>query len=152
MKTLSVIRLMPTTKRSVGEFFELTKAQIMSGNAEPKEIAILLKGMEDVIKALRADKEISDLILDEVEKEGKTVKYQGATLTIKEVGVSYDYAHCNDSTWQTLKRRAEKAISTLKAREKILQAHVKSWADIKSGEVVKPPVKTSTTKVTVTLS
>lgn len=107
--------------------------------------------MEDVIKALRADKDISDLILDEVEKEGKKATYQGATLIIKEVGVKYDYSNCMDSTWETLKNRANKAIERLKTREKILQAHVKSWADIKSGEVVKPPVKTSTTKVTVSL-
>lgn len=152
METVSVLKLMPTSKRELDSFFSQTKNNILAGYTSPLEVAVMLKGMEDVIKKLRTDKEISDLILDEVAREGKETGYMGAKLTIKDVGVGYDYSVCGDSKREELVSKASELLSEIKDREKILLAHKEEWVDAETGEVIQPPLRTATEKVTVTLS
>lgn len=152
MKTISVLRLMPTTRDELDSFFKKTKNNILSGSINQVEIAVILKGMEEVVKKLRTDPEIEEYILDEVSKHGKKCNYGGAELSIKDTGVKYDYSVCNDSRWNDLIIDISNLKDKLKERENTLKSHNEEWVNPETGEEILPPIRTAKEKVIVTLS
>jgi len=141
------------TKSQVIKLFETTKEQIMAGEAEPLKIAIQLKALEDVIKKLRTDPDVQELMLDEALKEGvKTFKVYGAEIHVKETGVKYDYMICNDATLGDLYGQLEVLKKKIKDRETMLKTISKdSPAVSMDGEILNPPLKTSKTGISINL-
>lgn len=152
MNTISLIRQMPSTKKEIESFFLQTKNSILNGNYNILEIAVMLKGMEDIIKKLRTDTDIDNLILDEVSKDGKEASYGGAKLQIRETGVKYDYEVCNDAIYDELKTEIANKAILLKEREDILKAHKSEWVNAETGEIIYPPNKLGKEKIIITLS
>lgn len=150
MTTLSVINVLPSTKAEIKSFVSDAKDRILAGDENPLKIASQLKAFEEVVKELRDDKEIKEATLKAAEKEGKTFQQFGAEFQIKEVGVKYDYSVCDDQEWNDLDRMIKTLSEQKKDREKFLQA-VKGEVFDTNGIQLHPPVKTSTTSVTVTL-
>lgn len=150
MTTLSVINVLPSTKEEVQSFVQDAKDRILAGYENPLKIASQLKAFEEVVKELRDDKDIKEITLKAAEKEGKTFKQFGATFQVKEVGTKYDYSVCDDAEWNDLDEQIKKLTEKKKDREKFLQA-VKGEVFDTNGIQLHPPVKTSTTSVTVTL-
>lgn len=150
MNTISTINLLPSNKAEIKTFVQDAKDRILAGYENPLKIASQLKAFEEVVKELRDDKDIKDVTLKAAQKEGKTFDQFGATFQIKEVGVKYDYSVCDDQEWNDLNAQLERLNEKKKAREKFLQV-IKGEIFDATGIQLRPPVKTSTTSVTVTL-
>jgi hypothetical protein len=150
MTTLSVINILPSNKKEIQTFVQDAKNRILAGYENPLKIAVQLKSFEEVIKELRDDKDIKELILKEAEKEGKSFKQFNAEFNIKEVGVKYDYSVCDDQQWNELDKQITGLIEKRTAREKFLKV-IKGEVYDANGIHLNPPAKKSTTSVTVTL-
>lgn len=153
MTSISVINTMPSNKIEVHRFVKSAKEIILSGNENPLKIAMQLKAMETTIEDLRKDPEIRDAVLKEAAKYGKTFKLYGAEFQTKEAGIKYDYSVCGDSEWIDLNKKMEALKKDIQDREKFLKGITESVevADVKTGEILNPPAKKSTTVVTVEL-
>jgi chromosome segregation ATPase len=150
MTTLSVINVMPSNKAEVKTFVQDAKERILSGNENTLKIAAQLKAMEEVIKELREDKDIREAVLNEYEKTGKTFQMFNSEFQKKETGVKYDFSVCGDTEWEDLNKEIEPIKAKIKERETFLKV-VKNQISTTDGIIINPPVKTSTTTVTVTL-
>lgn len=140
MNTTSVMNLMPSTKKQLSVFVEKTKNEILSGIANPIDIAIQLKAMEDIVKKLRADADIRDLIISEAEKYGKTFETNGAKFSIRQ-SVTYEY---NDSKIDQLKEE-------IKQRQEMLKNLSFEVVDPETGELLTPAIKKSTDSIAIQL-
>ena len=150
LTTTSIINVLPSTKEEVRKFCQDAKERILAGYENPLKIAVQLKGFEEVIKTLREDKDIKAVVLKEALKEEKTFKRFGAELTVKEVGVKYDYSVCDDQEWNELNRQITELEAKKEARETLLKS-IKDDIFDSQGVQLKAPIKTSTTQVTVKL-
>lgn len=149
MNATSALSLFPETKLQVKTFVEKVKAEVLSGEKDPLEFAILFKSLEEVVKELRADGEIRECILDEAVKFGqKTFETRGAKLTIRE-SAQYDYSE--DSKWCDLKSELDNIKARMKVREDMLKSLTGPVADPDTGEIINPAAKKSTTTVSVSL-
>jgi hypothetical protein len=152
--TLSLLSQFPTNKSSRELFIKRTKDMILSGERNPLEFATYLAAMEKIVKELRQDKDIEDATLNELAKHGKkSIELYGAKFTESETGVDYDYSM--NINWNML----SKIVTEAKEKQKQYEDFLKTLegktilVDEKTGETTEcyPPIKTSKTKVTVTL-
>ena len=145
METLSVIRLMPESREQVQYFVEKAVTQILSGEINAAEIAVYLKTMEDVVKGIRENQDVKDMLIDEI---GKKLEVGNATLSVVDVS-KYDYSE--DTTYGKLVSDIGLLNEKRKNREKLLQTLEKEVADPDSGELIKPATKTTSKQLRVTL-
>ena len=139
---------LPLNKVEISTFIARAKKVIMSGNENPLLIAKKLKVMETIVSELRKDKDIDDVMITEAMKyPKKTFEAFDAKFQLKETGVGYLYENCNDKVWDELDYEIQRLTKAKKAREEML----KTGFNAETGEEFKPPLKTSTTKVTISL-
>lgn len=152
IKALSVIADAPITYVEIGNLIHLMKQELMSGDYNPLDVELKLKAMEETIKQLRADEDIRAFVLNEAEKHGKSFEWRGAKMSVREVGVKYDWASSGDSEWAILDAQIKELTEKKKAREKFLQS-IPDGGTVNpdTAEVVYRPAKTSTTSIAVTL-
>lgn len=152
IKALSTIADAPITYVEIGNLIHFMKQELMSGDYNPLDVELKLKAMEETIKQLRSDEEIRTFVLSEAEKYGKSFEWRGAKMSIREVGVKYDYAATGDSEWAILDAQIKELSEKKKAREKFLQSIPEGGTvNPDTAEVVYRPAKTSTTSIAVTL-
>ena len=151
MNAISTITVLPSTKKEQETYIALVKDQILSGYTKPLEIARQLKSFEDVIKALRDDKEIKALFLDEAQKFGAKSFDDGAKFAIQS-RKTYDFSECNDSEWIRLTNVINEAKTALKEREEFLKNIKEPIAMVGDGEVINPPSFTSNEILVITLN
>ncbi len=148
MTPVSVIRLMPESKDQVELFIQGATEQILNGQVDPLEAAIYLKTMEDVLKGIRDNKEIKEMIRFEIIERGGEVNLGNAK--IKNIDRSnWDYSE--DTRWNDFKNQIELLNEHRKNREKMLQILEKEVADPDSGEMIYPAKKTISQYPRVTL-
>ena len=153
IKALSVIADAPITYVEIGNVIHGMKAELLSGDYNPLDVELKLKAIEEITKQLRADEDIRAFVLKEAEKYGKSFEWKGAKMSIREVGVKYDYATTGDSTWAMLDAEEKAIKEQKKAREKFLQAvPPNGTVSPETGELIMPPAKSSTTSIAVTLT
>jgi len=154
-KTSSYITVLPATRSEIFDFVERFRSEMAAGYIEATKVAIQLKAMEELIKTLRADKQIREIIMDEVDKyTEKQFEIQGTTFEKAETGVRYDFSNCGSSKWERLKKEKEKIDNELKEEEdflKKLSFTDNIIADGETGEILNPPVRSSNTYVRITL-
>ena len=137
----------------IGNVIYEMKAELMSGDYNPLDVELKLKAIEEITKQLRADEDIRAFVMKEAEKYGKSFEWRGAKMSIREVGVKYDYASTGDSEWALLDAQIKELSEKKKAREKFLQAiPVTGTVSPETGEMIYPPAKSSTTSIAVTLT
>jgi hypothetical protein len=142
------INVMPSTKKQVTTFVEKYVDEILEGYENPIKVAVQLKAMEEVIKGLRSHQELRELILSEAENYGKNFEECGAKLQIKEAGTKYDYTVCGDSKLNAMYAEMEILKEKIKDREIFLKSiKNESVVDAETGEILLPPLKTSSTTV-----
>jgi hypothetical protein len=155
VRTHPYITGLPTSVSQRITFVEKFTAELEAGYIEPETTAISLKAMEELVKALRANPRIRDIMADAVNKHPeKTFEYQGAKFEKAETGVSYDYTVCQSSVWKRLKEESDKAIQALKNQEEFLKSLAFTEEDVfdnDTGEKLFPPAKSSNTYFKVTL-
>lgn len=135
MNAIAELQRLPENKAQRESFVNACVNEILSGIHNPLNVEILLKNLEETIKAIRANKQVKEAVLLELNKYAeKTIDY-GVAIISKKQSVSYDYS--NDAVWNDLNAK-------IKERETLLKAIKEPLADANSGEMIEPALKKST--------
>lgn len=152
---LSVINLslFETSKSERQNFAEQITNNLLEGLADPLKVHLQVKCMEDLIKQITSNSVYKDLLVNEASKFGKSFEHHNAKFEIKETGVKYDYESCGDPILKDLEDELALLESKIKERQSFLKS-IKGTIEILIGDelvTLYPPVKTSTTSVTINL-
>jgi hypothetical protein len=151
---LSIFRKLPETKKEVSSYKNLIRESVENRDVEPLLFLKQVTALEQLVKSLKQDDLIKDVILEEAEKySAKTFEYIGAKFQIKEVGTRWDFSGCDDTEWEKLDTTIKDLTQKKKERESFLKT-LNSSAEIydEGGVQIKPPSKSSSTQVVITLS
>ena len=162
---LSILSLLNSNKSQRKSFCRQIIEQMENGEADPLQVHVFLKNLEQIFKTLTDEKIGKDFaerykvqLMAAAEKEdGSAFEKYNAAFQIKEAGTKYDYSVCKDLIHEGLRLQKEGIDMQLKEREKFLQAIPESGmviTDEETGETKKiyRPAKSSTTTLSVTLS
>jgi hypothetical protein len=137
---------MPCNKADIQVFIDQAVEKFLSGEYNPVEYAPYLKAMEDIIKGIRENQDVKDFMIYELEKTGG--KMNGVSI----VPVTrYDYS--GDLVWSQLDAKIKELTEQSKYREKLLKPiTVAEFPDpVHEGVIIKPPQKTTSKTIRVTL-
>ncbi len=151
---MGLLRLGASTSVQVDVFSDGIIQAVKEGEISAIEVLIQLKAFEKA--SGRILKEIQEHFVREAEKNPEnSFTFNGNKIEKCEVGTRYDFTKCNDRDWERCATDEQTAGECRKARETFLKALQKPMEvlDKDSGEVVtiRPPVKTSTTSLKVTI-
>ena len=153
LATNNVLSIFATTKETRQQFAQVVIDEMKLGIADPMKIHLQVKCMEDFIKQITSHPDYKDLTLDEAAKYGKSFEMHNAKFEVKEMGVKYDYSACGDPIYNELSQKMAELEKEIKDRQAFLKAVKPGTEILVEDEVVilYPPVKTSTTSITVNL-
>lgn len=157
MRQLIIPRRFPANRVEQAALAEEIVRQVVEGETDPLRVHVQISSMEGMLKQVKESKEYRLCVLDAAEQQNeKTFSLYGAEMRVREVGVKYDYSECGDPVWERLNRKLEEAKTRLREREIFLSCIPvggQVMVDEETGECyrVYPPVRSSTTAVTVTL-
>jgi hypothetical protein len=149
MKNLETIEHKHPDKKTLKQMAAEEAADYLERGDDVTPIYIQAKRVADYCTEFASN--LKERVVEEREAFSKqeTIRIYGATVSVAEMGVRYDYSKCNDAEWTELNNQIKELEKQRKAREKFLQALSKpeSKFDEESGEVYKifPPRRTSTT-------
>lgn len=147
------LSLFETSKVERQSFTEAIVNNLMEGLADPLKVHLQVKCMEDIIKQITSNPVYRDLLVNEASRYGKNFEHHNAKFEIKETGVKYDYESCGDPILKDLEDELAILESKIKERQSFLKS-IKGTIEILIGDelvTLYPPVKTSTTSVTINL-
>jgi hypothetical protein len=147
------LSLFETSKSERQNFAEQITNNLLEGLADPLKVHLQVKCMEDLIKQITSNSVYKDLLVTEAAKFGKSFEHHNAKFEIKETGVKYDYESCSDPILKDLEDELALLESKIKDRQSFLKS-IKGTIEILIGDelvTLYPPVKTSTTSVTINL-
>lgn len=147
------LSLFETSKVERQSFTEAIVNNLMEGLADPLKVHLQVKCMEDIIKQITSNPVYRDLLVNEASRYGKNFEHHNAKFEIKETGVKYDYESCGDPILKDLEDELALLESKIKERQSFLKS-IKGTIEILIGDelvTLYPPVKTSTTSVTINL-
>lgn len=149
METIQLFNSLPVSKTDVEFTIQSCIDDILSGKKNPLDIAIKLKVMEDIVKAIRANQDFKDFVMDTAEKTGsKSFDFNEAKITIAEIS-KYDFS--GDAQWSQMNNDLELKKNILKIRENTLKGLDKEMADPTTGEIYTPPTKTMDKQIRINL-
>ena len=153
LATTTDLSLFETTKAERQDFAQYVVNGLKDGLSDPLKVHLQVKCMEDLIKQITSHPEYKDLTLDEAAKYGKSFEMHNAKFEVKEMGVKYDYSACGDPVYNELSQKMAELEKEIKDRQAFLKAVKPGTEILVEDEVVVlyPPVKTSTTSITVNL-
>jgi len=134
--SLSYINVLPGSKTELSSFYNNIKSEILSGSYNVLKIDMQFKYIEELVKMVRKDSDIKNLIIEEIEKEGGKLETSNGTIEISR-RTTYDFSV--DSEWLQIQQEIDKLKAKQKGREKIL----KSGIDAETGEEIVLPSKTT---------
>lgn len=151
--TVTDLSLFETTKSERQDFAQSVVNGLKEGLSDPLKVHLQVKCMEDLIKQITSHPDYKDLTLDEAAKYGKSFEHYNAKFEIKEMGVKYDYSNCGDPIYNRLAEELAELEKKVKDRQAFLKAVQPGTELLIKDEVIVlyPPVKTSTTSITVNL-
>lgn len=151
--TVTDLSLFETTKAERQDFAQSVVNGLKEGLSDPLKVHLQVKCMEDLIKQITSHPDYKDLTLDEAAKYGKSFEHYNAKFEIKEMGVKYDYTNCGDPIYNRLAEELAELEKKVKDRQTFLKAVQPGTELLIEDEVIilYPPVKTSTTSITVNL-
>jgi len=150
METLQQIQSLPASKADIQLFVDTTIDRIIAGELDPLQIAPFLKAMEDIVKGIRDDKDVKNIMIGMIEEQDeKKVKVNGATISIVETG-RLDYS--GDPVWDGIRKEEERCATIRKQREEVLKTVTFEFPDpVNKGMLLKPPVKNYSQTIRVNL-
>ena len=153
LATTTDLSLFETTKSERQEFAQRVVNGLKEGHSDPLKVHLQVKCMEDLIKQITSHPDYKDLTLDEASKYGKSFEHYNAKFEVKEMGVKYDYSNCGDPIYNRLTEELAELEKKVKDRQAFLKAVQPGTEILIEDEVIilYPPVKTSTTSITVNL-
>lgn len=157
MNELSLSGMFPQTKTEIADLTAQLIESALSGDNSPIKIQVQISALEQVIKAVKADNEFRDAVLNEANKYGsKSFDAFNAKISVKETGVKYDYSFCGLPEYDAVCNEIDKLTEKKKQFEKYLQTISEpiDFVNPETGEMTKiyAPAKTSTTAVTITIN
>lgn len=153
LATTTDLSLFETTKSERQDFAQSVVNYLKEGLSDPLKVHLQVKCMEDLIKQITSHPDYKDLTLDEAAKYGKSFEMHNAKFEVKEMGVKYDYSNCGDPIYNRLAEELAELEKKVKDRQAFLKAVQPGTELLIEDEVIVlyPPVKTSTTSITVNL-
>jgi hypothetical protein len=153
LATTTDLSLFETTKAERQDFAQYVVNGLKDGLSDPLKVHLQVKCMEDLIKQITSHPDYKDLTLDEAAKYGKSFEIHNAKFEVKEMGVKYDYSNCGDPIYNRLAEELAELEKKVKDRQAFLKAVQPGTELLIEDEVIVlyPPVKTSTTSITVNL-
>ena len=147
----------PQTKSEIQSFASNLVQSVINGDMSPLLIQVQLSAFENVIGDVKKNAAFKEAALNEAMRYGtKSFEAFNANVQVKEVGVKYDYSLCCHPQYEKICSEIEWLTEKKKSFEKYLQSLSEpiDFIDPESGEMCKilPPVKTSTTAVTITIN
>lgn len=112
----------PLTKSAQTSWAQKIMQPLLEGEVSPIEFITKVKGLSSALDEVSKNKEVKNIIIREVEKEGKCVSWSGANVSIKETGVKYDYSNCNDPIYAALIKQKDELDTKIKERESFLKS------------------------------
>lgn len=151
--TVTDLSLFETTKAERYAFAQVVVNNLKDGLSDPLKVHLQVKCIEDLIKQITSHPDYKDLTLDEASKYGKSFEMHNAKFEVKEMGVKYDYSNCGDPIYNRLAEELAELEKKVKDRQAFLKAVQPGTELLIEDEVIVlyPPVKTSTTSITVNL-
>lgn len=149
MKLITTNNL-PENKEQIKDFVSSIMEAIKQGEMSPLEVKARAVILKKAMESIESDKWFNEQALNEAEGYAlKSFEANGVTYTISEVGVKYNYSNCGSSEYDKVCKDIADLTSRKKELEKMLQAipEGKTIADPETGEVLRRPTKTSTTRV-----
>ena len=98
------MELLKTIK--VNEVVDNITSSVLDGTINPLEAIVSLKKLEEIVKLAKAS--ISDAVIDEAAKHGKTFTYGDAEITNKSSAGRYDYSNIVEVVSMELELKALK--------------------------------------------
>lgn len=153
LATTTDLSLFETTKSERQDFAQSVVNNLKDGLSDPLKVHLQVKCMEDLIKQITSHPDYKDLTLDEAAKYGKSFEMHNAKFEVKEMGVKYDYSNCGDPIYNRLAEELAELEKKVKDRQAFLKAVQPGTELLIEDEVIVlyPPIKTSTTSITVNL-
>ena len=112
METLQKIQSLPASKDGIQLFVDTTIDRIIAGDLDPLQLAPSLKAMEEIVKGIRENKDVKNVMMGMIEEMGeKKVQYGNATISIVETG-RLDYS--GDPVWDGIKKEEERCATIRK--------------------------------------
>ena len=112
----------------VNEVVNNITSSVMDGTINPLEAIISLKKLEEIVKKAKAN--ISDAVIDEAAKYGKTFTFADAEITNKSSAGRYDYSNIPEIVAKELELKAIKDKAALKV----------DVIDLDTGELIAAPI------------
>ena len=146
---------MPTGKVAKQQLESQLRAMYLSGDFDPLDIEIKVKGVSDAIEAVRKDPEVRDAVMDALSMYNeKTIELNGAQVQKKNTAAKYDFLACQDPVWESLNAQLDTLKQQIKDREGFLKSLKKMEVivDQDTGEAVEvqPPIKTQGETLAIT--
>lgn len=144
---------LPQNKGGIKIYARGIRDVILNGENDPLIVAKQLKALEELVKILRKDEDIRNVIIDEYNLYGgKELRLHDCKYNVKDTGVSFDYSSCCCDEYNNI----IKDIEALKTDKKRLEAMLKvipidGLANPDTGEIMYPPIRTASTGIVVEL-
>lgn len=151
---VSVLELFNPSKEGIVSFASKVINDVSDGKVDPLRVRLLCNALIDI--AGKIDKGTKEQQEKEAAKYGEKIfSFMGADMQYCPTYTVYDYSHCNDRVYESLKEKADLANAALKDRETLLKVLKESqdMLDADTGEVyrVHPAIKKQTMGVKVTI-
>jgi len=148
-----LIGIIPSLKQGIKQFVGNLLQRMDDGELDPLEIHVkLIKTMEKIAKEVSESEGYKKAVRNSAEAYGKEFQRFGATIKLSEAGTEYDYSNCGHIYYENVCQKIESLKKDKKKYETELKAIKTSKEFIFNEEkhTVYPPVKSSTSSVTVT--
>ncbi len=151
---MGVLDLFSTSQTGIDVFSDQIIDSVKAGETNPLRVRVWIKTLETIISRLKSETNHEQLVEADKWSE-KTFEYAGAMITKSEHGTKYDFSNCGDPEWEKRDHSFMCAKNRLKEREDFLKALKEplNTFDEETGETftIKPPIKTSTSGLNVTI-
>lgn len=111
----------PVTKATQSALADSIKRTLLDGEVNPIEFIAKVKGLQTALSAVEKDKAVKEIVINEIAKYGNSTTWNGATLTVRETGVKYDYSMCGDPVYMRLMAERDELDALIKKREAFLK-------------------------------
>lgn len=147
---VSVMSELPTNKKEIESYCDLVRIAVIDGEVDILSTAKKINVMKKIVDFFEKDTEIQSVVLNEVEKYGKGELKE---ITVREVGVKYDFINCGHETYNRLIQEKQALDIQIKAIEETLKLTGGKAIDIETGEEFEfnKANKSSTTKAVFTI-
>lgn len=136
MTTVSVVNMLPTTKKERSDFAERFYDQLESGNYVPSRIHLAIKSASELFKEIMDSDRFKAVAIRDWERQcgaTNTLETEEYSAKVGTTWTGYDYLVCRDPYYNRLYREQKRLEGLIKAREEQLKSMPETF-DQETGE------------------